>query len=433
MLLFCLFLINFKNTITMESKKLFITLCLSLFCIQMSAQVKVLSNGKVGIGTNNPKYGLLDIGKTGVNNGLAIYDSSLTNTLPLKLYSNGDYGYLNFGGVAKQGITINKNGGIGFGADPSIGLDTPSYINIYTYNRCALMAYAKFPSDYGDIIKVYSWRDTDMAYVVRDVRNGGSPLTFYVAGDGTVYSKGSLLTASDESYKENISSISNSLNTIRQMRGVTYKLKEQVDESTTVNTLQSDVSSRDTLSAQSPVPVEIVNKIKAEKKRKKAGFIAQELEEIFPEAVYTLPNGKKAIAYSEIIPLLVEAIKEQQNEIDELKQAKSIQARSTISDTDEQSDVNSLLDEKLKAKLYSNIPNPFKEQTTISFFIPETSSRASIHIYNLQGKQIKQINIESRGNGSVTINGYELIPGMYMYSLIVDGKEVDTKKMILTE
>ena len=407
----------------------------------MSAQVKVLSNGKVGIGTNNPEYGLLDIGKTGVNNGLAIYDSSLTNTLPLKLYSNGDYGYLNFGGVAKHGITICKDGGIGLGADPSIELETPEYINIYTYGeRAALMAYAKYPYDYGDIIKVYSWRDTDMAYVVRDVRNGGSPLTLYVAGDGTVYSKGSLLTASDESYKENISSINNSLNTIRQMRGVTYKLKEQAAETVaTANTLQNDVSS-DTLSSQSPVPVEIVNKIKAEKKRKKAGFIAQELEEIFPEAVYTLPNGKKAIAYSEIIPLLVEAIKEQQNEIDkqqneidELRQSKIVQTRSAIGAVDEQSDVNSLLDEKLKAKLYSNIPNPFKEQTTISFFIPETSSRASIHIYNLQGKQIKQINIEPKGNGSVTINGYELIPGMYMYSLIVDGKEVDTKKMILTE
>ena len=295
------------------------------------------------------------------------------------------------------------------------------------------MAYAKFPHDYGDIIKVYSWRDTDMTYVVRNARVSGSPFTFYVTGDGSVYSKGSLLTASDESYKENITSINNSLNTIKRMRGVTYRLKGQDNETATTNTFQSDVSSRDTLSAQSPVPVEIVNKIKAEKKRKKSGFIAQELEEIFPEAVYTLPNGKKAIAYSEIIPLLVEAIKEQQNEIDELKQAKSIQTRSAISDADEQSDVNSLLDEKLKAKLYSNIPNPFKEQTTISFFIPEASSRASIHIYNLQGKQIKQINIESRGNGSVTINGYELIPGMYMYSLIVDGKEVDTKKMILTE
>ena len=419
----------------MESKKLFITLCLSLFCIQMSAQVKVLSNGKVGLGTTTPKYSLLDIGKTGTSGGLTIYNSALTNPLLFKLYSNGDYGYLNFGGVSSKGITINKDGGIGLGADPSMGLNTPDYINVYTYGgKAALMAYAKYSHDYGDIIRVYSWRDTDMAYVVRDVRNGGGPLTFYVAGDGTVYSKGSLLTASDESYKENITSINNSLNKIKQIRGVTYKLKEQVEETApTANTLQSDVSSRDTLSSQFPVPVEIVNKIKAEKKRKKAGFIAQELEEIFPEAVYTLPNGKKAIAYSEIIPLLVEAIKEQQNEIDELKQAKSIQARSTISDADEQSDVNSLLDEKLKAKLYSNIPNPFKEQTTISFFIPETSSRASIHIYNLQGKQIKQLNIESRGNGSVTINGYELTPGMYMYSLIVDGKEVDTKKMILTE
>ena len=414
---------------------IFISIILFFCCSASHAQLKVLSNGKVGIGTTTPKYSLLDIGKAGTAGGLTIYNSALSNPLLFKLYSNGDYGYLNFGGVAKHGITINKDGGIGLGADPSIELDTPEYINIYTYGeRAALMAYAKYPYDYGDIIKVYSWRDTDMAYVVRDVRNGGGPLTFYVAGDGTVYSKGSLLTASDESYKENITSINNSLNKIKQIRGVTYKLKEQVEETApTANTLQSDVSSRDTLSAQSPVPVEIVNKIKAEKKRKKSGFIAQELEEIFPEAVYTLPNGKKAIAYSEIIPLLVEAIKEQQNEIDELKQAKSIQARSTISDADEQSDVNSLLDEKLKAKLYSNIPNPFKEQTTISFFISETSSRASIHIYNLQGKQIKQLNIESRGNDSVTINGYELTPGMYMYSLIVDGQEVDTKKMILTE
>ena len=414
---------------------IFISIILFFCCSASHAQLKVLSNGKVGIGTTTPKYSLLDIGKAGTAGGLTIYNSALSNPLLFKLYSNGDYGYLNFGGVAKHGITICKDGGIGLGADPSIELETPEYINIYTYGeRSALMAYAKYSHDYGDIIRVYSWRDTDMAYVVRDVRNGGGPLTFYVAGDGTVYSKGSLLTASDESYKENITSINNSLNKIKQIRGVTYKLKEQVEETApTANTLQSDVSSRDTLSSQFPVPVEIVNKIKAEKKRKKSGFIAQELEEIFPEAVYTLPNGKKAIAYSEIIPLLVEAIKEQQNEIDELKQAKSIQARSTISDADEQSDVNSLLDEKLKAKLYSNIPNPFKEQTTISFFIPETSSRASIHIYNLQGKQIKQLNIESRGNGSVTINGYELTPGMYMYSLIVDGKEVDTKKMILTE
>ena len=206
---------------------IFISIILFFCCSASHAQLKVLSNGKVGIGTTTPKYSLLDIGKAGTAGGLTIYNSALSNPLLFKLYSNGDYGYLNFGGVAKHGITICKDGGIGLGADPSIELDTPEYINIYTYGeRSALMAYAKYPYDYGDIIKVYSWRDTDMAYVVRDVRNGGSPLVFYVAGDGSVYSKGSILTASDESYKENISSINNSLNTIRQMRGVTYKLKE---------------------------------------------------------------------------------------------------------------------------------------------------------------------------------------------------------------
>lgn len=417
----------------MESQKLFITLCLSLFCIQISAQVKVLSNGKVGIGTNNPQYGLLEIGKKGVNNGLAIYDSS-TSLPPLKLYISDDRAFFNFGTITR-GLMMQSNGRLTLGATSLREYSNNSLLNLYIHSSnptAAITAYADPGYDLGDVIKVYSRRHTDVAYVVRDISQGGDIMTFYVTGDGSVYSKGSLLTASDVSFKENIRSINNSLNVIRQMRGVTYKVKEDAEEVPMLNSFQSD-SSLDTLSTQSPVPIEIINKIKAEKKRSKAGFIAQELEEIFPEAVYTLPDGKKAIAYSEIIPLLVEAIKEQQNEIDELKQAKGIQTRSAINDTDEQSDVNSLMDEKLKAKLYSNIPNPFKEQTTISFFIPETSSRASIHIYNLQGKQIKQINIEERGNSSVVINGYELIPGMYMYSLIVDGKEVDTKKMILTE
>lgn len=118
-------------------------------------------------------------------------------------------------------------------------------------------------------------------------------MTFYVNGDGCVYSKGSLLTASDVSFKDNINSINNSLLIIRKMRGVTYQMKEQSDNCADINTLNVVPSNSDTLLAQSSVSIDIINKIKAEKKRKKAGFIAQELEEVFPEAVYTLPNGKK--------------------------------------------------------------------------------------------------------------------------------------------
>jgi hypothetical protein len=51
----------------------------------------------------------------------------------------------------------------------------------------------------------------------------------------------------------------------------------------------------------------------------------------------------------------------------------------------------------------------------------------------MQGEQIKHLVINERGNSSVTIEGHTLKAGMYFYTLIIDGKEVDTKKMILTK
>ena len=49
------------------------------------------------------------------------------------------------------------------------------------------------------------------------------------------------------------------------------------------------------------------------------GVIAQEIESILPEAVTTRDNGYKAVNYEKIVPLLIEAIKDQQKQIDELK------------------------------------------------------------------------------------------------------------------
>ncbi|HXB42312.1 MAG TPA: hypothetical protein VNZ49_17365 [Bacteroidia bacterium] len=54
-------------------------------------------------------------------------------------------------------------------------------------------------------------------------------------------------------------------------------------------------------------------------------------------------------------------------------------------------------------------------------------------IFDLNGSLKKTITIIAKGEVNVTINGKELIAGMYNYSLIVDGQEIDTKKMILTE
>jgi len=49
------------------------------------------------------------------------------------------------------------------------------------------------------------------------------------------------------------------------------------------------------------------------------GVIAQEIEDVLPELVTTRNTGYKAVKYEKIIALLIEAIKEQQKQIDELK------------------------------------------------------------------------------------------------------------------
>jgi len=83
--------------------------------------------------------------------------------------------------------------------------------------------------------------------------------------------------------------------------------------------------------------------------------------------------------------------------------------------------------------LDQNIPNPFSNETRIGCFIPATAGKADLYIYNLIGVQLQQNAINGKGKQTVTISGYSLEPGMYLYTLVIDGKEVDTKRMILTK
>ena len=56
-----------------------------------------------------------------------------------------------------------------------------------------------------------------------------------------------------------------------------------------------------------------------------------------------------------------------------------------------------------------------------------------LYVYDLQGTQKLAIEITERGENSVNITASKLPAGMYIYTLIADGKEIDTKRMILTK
>ncbi|HEX2628948.1 MAG TPA: T9SS type A sorting domain-containing protein [Chitinophagaceae bacterium] len=83
-------------------------------------------------------------------------------------------------------------------------------------------------------------------------------------------------------------------------------------------------------------------------------------------------------------------------------------------------------------KLYQNKPNPFSENTVIEYAVAETKTGSYIIIYDLTGKELLRFTANA-GKGNVTINAGRLSNGMYLYSLIVDGAEADTKKMILSK
>lgn len=161
------------------------------------------------------------------------------------------------------------------------------------------------------------------------------------------------------------------------------------------------------------------------------GLAADQLREVFPELVYEDQNGNVSINYIEMIPLMLQYINELKAEVDELKGGggdvvtkEVTQKNKTIATTD---------DDTLLLSLGQNNPNPFSEQTSIEVSIPENVSVASLLIFDMQGKQVKKIDIDERGIFRITVTGQGLNEGMYLYSLIADGKVVQTRKMILSK
>lgn len=120
------------------------------------------------------------------------------------------------------------------------------------------------------------------------VNFGGYSSTYALRVDGNAYATGSWLT-SDVKLKKNIAAIHSPLSSLMQLRGVSYHWNSEA------------YPDREFAAGLH------------------YGLIAQEVEKVLPEIVMTDENNEKAIAYAELIPLLLEAIKQQQKAIEQLQ------------------------------------------------------------------------------------------------------------------
>ena len=128
--------------------------------------------------------------------------------------------------------------------------------------------------------------------------------------------------------------------------------------------------------------------------------------------------------YSAIIPLLVEAIKEQQNQITLLEN--KISDIKKVSNTDEGLTLGD------RASFSTNYPNPFSSSTTVDYFIMKNVKNAKFIIYDSNGSTINTYNLNERSRKSqLVISKDGLNSGIYFYTLITDNVVVGTKKMIV--
>ena len=221
-------------------------------------------------------------------------------------------------------------------------------------------------------------------------------------------------TFSDGRFKREVREDVSGLEFINQLRPVSYTLDD--------NAIDKFLRIPDSLQSE--------NKSAKKNVIRHTGFIAQEVEAVVRNAGYVFdgvesPQSKDdhyAIRYAEFVVPLVKAVQELSKEVEVLKQ--QLASFENPGSTGPASG----------ALLFQNTPNPYSTATEIKVSLPESTGYARIMVYTLEGKQVKVLPIQERGDVMVKLqSGDGLSAGMYLYTLIVDGKVIDTKRMILTD
>ena len=158
---------------------------------------------------------------------------------------------------------------------------------------------------------------------------------------------------------------------------------------------------------------------------------AQDVSTVFPHLISDNNAAVRYIDYLELVPILIKTIQEMQEEIEDLQTQLPQLSRSAFTEKYENASSQQTIADSNDFALFQNVPNPFTERTIIRFTLPNDTKNACICIFDMSGKMLKQVPVDSSMQ-SITIEGYELQAGMYIYSLLVNGKEIDTKRMILS-
>ncbi len=312
---------------------------------------------------------------------------------------------------------IAKNGAVNYGVDATASINGPisSPFGNPTATNVGIRGSAEGGFNTFGVLGSSSGSQTCYG-IYGDVSPSAGGLGYAGYFNGTVIAN-NYTTFSDRNLKKSIATESNNIiDKIAKLRPVTYNYDNKISPDMVLpKTLQH-------------------------------GFIAQEMQEVFPEVVTEIAHpvfkDKKLVEtkrvlgvnYNMLVSILTKAIQEENAKIKNLEsRIAELESKLAISLQKSVSSSTSVVENIKGIDLYQNIPNPFGSSTTISYSLPANIKNASIAIFDLTGKMVLKFDNIINGKSQVVIDGNKLSSGIYLYSLILNGVEIETKRMIVNK
>jgi hypothetical protein len=260
-------------------------------------RMRINSSGNVGIGTSNPIYTLDVNGTSNVSNSLYVGGNvGIGTTMPttqLDVVNTMNNPTLRLAYVPISGY--GGGGNIDFvGGSTDYVSGAISWKNgMTTRAKIEYVAFADTMTISSEGTTVFSNNLMERMRIdsTGQVGIGTSAPMYTLHVNGSVAGTSAYVNLSDERYKKDVLPIENALDKVLSLNGVTFNWNKEFNPGTKLDD---------------------ANHI---------GLIAQDVEKVIPQAVSTGKDGNKtkSVAYTDLVPVLIEAIKEQQKQIEELK------------------------------------------------------------------------------------------------------------------
>lgn len=153
------------------------------------------------------------------------------------------------------------------------------------------------------------------------------------------------------------------------------------------------------------------------------GFLADEVQLVYPELVRVDSLGNKQVDYAGLIPLLIQTVQQLSAEVGVLQQTlENVRANIAANNTSGLAEEGFFGQEACVA---------IDGSCEIVYSLPEMTREAMLYIYGISGKMVGCYALEGRGNGKLIVDTSRFGKGSYIYTLIADGRSVASRQMIV--